>query len=93
MKITEPILLVKLSLNQKFPRRILYTRKTALGIGIMKLSIIIAILAIKLYLGYKRSEDRIAQIIKINKENAQIQYRYKDYSIETQREYKLEARI
>ena len=60
MKISESVLLIKLDLSEKFLRKILHTRKIALGIGIMKLSIIIAILAIKLYLGYKRSEDRIA---------------------------------
>ena len=70
IKIYEPVLLVKLGLSKKFLRRMLYARILALGVGIMKLSIIIAILAIKLYLDYIRSKDRIAQIIEINKENA-----------------------
>ena len=54
MKIYKLVLLVKLDLSKKFPRNILYTRKIALEVGIMKPSIIIAVLAIKLYLGYKR---------------------------------------
>ena len=53
-------LLVKLGLSEKFLRIMLYTRKIALDIGIMKLSTIIAILAIKLYLGHKRADNRIA---------------------------------
>ena len=61
--------MVKLGLSEKFLRKILYTRKIALGIELMKSSTIIAILIIKLYLWHKRLEDRIAQRIKINEEN------------------------
>ena len=60
MRISEPVILVKLELNKKFPRIILYTRKIALGIEIMKLSTIIVLLVIKLYLEHKRADDRIA---------------------------------
>ena len=34
-KIYEILLLTKLKLGEKFPRRILYTRRTALGVGII----------------------------------------------------------
>ena len=83
MKISKPVILVKLGLSEKFLRTMLYTRKIALGIGIIKILKIIAILTIKLYLGHKRLDNRIAKIIKINEENAKIQYECKDYPIET----------
>ena len=76
MKISEPVLLKKLGLSEKFPRKILYTRKSALRVGLLKPSTIITILILKLYLGYMRKDDRIAWIIKINEENTHIQYSY-----------------
>ena len=72
MKISKPVLLEKLGLSVKFLRKILYTRKTALGVGLMKPSKIIMILALKLYLGHMRNNNRIVNIIKINEENVQI---------------------
>ena len=45
MKICEPVLLKKLGLSDKFPREMLYARKLALGVGLMKPSIIVYILA------------------------------------------------
>lgn len=36
----------------------------------------IAILALKLYLGHKRNEDRISKIIEINEKNVAYQYGY-----------------
>ena len=93
MKIYEPVLLVKLGLSEKFPRRMLHARKLALDVEIIKPSTIIAILAIKFYLGHKRSKDRIAQIIEINEENAYLYYRYNEYPIITQRKFKLEIGI
>jgi len=50
-QIYEEPLLVKLGLSRKFPRDVLYSRKSALGIGIMKPSTIIDTLKAKLYLG------------------------------------------
>ena len=61
MRISELTLLKKLELSEKFPRNILYTKKSQLGVGIMKPSTIITVLALKLYLGYRRNEDEIAQ--------------------------------
>ena len=68
IKIYKPTLLRKLGLSIKFPRSILYTRKTAIGIGIMKPSIIIDTLALKLYRGHKRQKSRITILIKANEE-------------------------
>ena len=56
-KIYEPVLLQKMGLNIKFLRKIMYTCKTALGIGLIAPRIIVDTLALKLYLGYKRAES------------------------------------
>ena len=46
MKISEPVLLQKLKLSEKFPREVLYARKIALGVGLMKPSTILSVLAL-----------------------------------------------
>jgi len=75
-ELSESTLLKKLGLSENFPRKILYSRKSELGVGILKPSTIITILALKLYLGHKRNEDRISNIIIINKMNIGYQYGY-----------------
>jgi len=52
-RICEEPLLVKLGLSKKFPWAALYTRKSALGVGLMKPSTIIAMLKMKQYVGNK----------------------------------------
>ena len=52
MKIYEKTVLTKLRLSEKFPRAIFYSRKMSLGLGLLKLSIIIEILIVKLYTGH-----------------------------------------
>jgi len=69
MYISQSILLKKLGLSKKIPRKILYAQKSELGVGILKSTTIVAILALKLYLGYKRNKDRISNIIMINEMN------------------------
>ena len=54
MKVCKIIILKKLRFSKKFPRKVLYGCKTALGIGLIKLSMIIVALALKLYNGHKR---------------------------------------
>jgi len=67
-KIYEEPLLIKLGFSRNFPRRVLYSRKSALGIGIMKPSTIINILKVKLYLGNKRKEGVANEAIKLQEE-------------------------
>ena len=55
----------------------------------MKPSTIITVLALKLYLGHRRNEDKIAQQIGINKRNTSFQYGYKRNIMEIFREGKL----
>jgi len=69
MKISKSILLRKMDLSKKFPRKMLYARKSALGVELMKPLRMVAILSLKLYMGHVRAQDRIANIIKINEEN------------------------
>ena len=45
-KLSKPVLLRKLNLSVKFPREMLYARKSALGIGLMKPSTIVTALAL-----------------------------------------------
>ena len=47
------------------PKEILYTRKIALGIGLIKPSIAVETLALKLYVGNKRAKNRIAKLLSI----------------------------
>ena len=64
----EEPLLVKLSLSRNFPRKVLYSRKSALGIGIMMLSTIMNMLRAKLYLSNKQKEGIANEVIKLQEE-------------------------
>ena len=63
-----------MGLSVKFPRRVLYARKTALGVGLMALSTIMSVLALKLYLSHQRCKTRILKLININEENIRLHY-------------------
>ena len=67
-----------MKLSEKFPWSFLYLRQTALGIGLMKPRTIIAILALKLYVGHKRLDTKVSRMISVNE---QIQYMQSGYSI------------
>ena len=68
----EPLLL-KLGLSRKFPRDVLYSRKSALGVGIMKPSTIIDILKAKLYLGNARRKGVTYEAIKLQEEYLKVE--------------------
>ena len=61
-------MLIKLGLSRKFPRAVLYSRKSALSIGIMTPSIIINILKAKLYVGNIRKRGETSRAIVIHQE-------------------------
>jgi len=67
-RIYEEPLLVKLGLSRKFPRDVLYSRRSVLGIGIMKPSTIIVLLKAKLYLGNVRRKGVTYAAIKLQEE-------------------------
>jgi len=87
-KIYEPILLRKMNLSEKFPRHVLYSRKTALGVGLLAPSTIVDILSVKLYMGHQRMNSRVSKMIQINEDNVKASYGYSKSVMETKRKYK-----
>ena len=67
-QIYEEPLLMKLGLSRKFPRKILYSRKSALGVGIMTPLTIIAMLKAKLYLGNVRAKGVTNEAVQLHEE-------------------------
>ena len=88
-QIYEPVILQKLGLSENFLRAVLYSRKTALGVGLLAPRTIIDMLAMKLYLEYQRAKDRTSLLIQIIEVNVHVQYRYSKSIIETDRIVKL----
>ena len=60
-------------MSRKFPRDVLYSRRSALGVGIMKPSTIIAILKAKLYLGNVRRKGVTYAAIKLQEEYVKVE--------------------
>ena len=58
-KIYELVILKKLRLSENFPQRILYARKMALRVRLIALRIIMDILALRLYVGNERANNRV----------------------------------
>jgi len=83
-KIYEPVVLKKLGLSEKFPRSILYSRKTALGVGLMAPNTIMSILALKLYVGHNRIKSEISKMIRINEENSRLFYGYSGHVLDVE---------
>ena len=92
MKIYEPVILKKLGLGEKFPRLCLYSKRSSLGIGLMKPKIILAILALKLYIGHKRIRSNISRKISINEQMQFLQDRYNSHPISTPVDDKIEIK-
>ena len=86
----EKTILRKLGLSEKFLREVLHSRKTAMEIGLLKPSTIIAIVAMKLCIGYKRTNNRIENMIQINKEHAEWQYRFNNNILKVSSDNKFE---
>ena len=85
LEISERAILKKLGLSEKFPRAVLHSRKTALGVGLMKPTTIVNILTLKLCVGHKRFNDRIAKIIGLNEEEETCQNGYNEHVGKTPR--------
>ena len=64
----EEPLLSKFGLSKNFLRQVLYSRKSALGIGIMTPSTIIDMLKAKLYIGNIRKEGVAKEAIDLQEE-------------------------
>ena len=87
-KIYEPVILRKMGLSEKFPRSVLYLRKSALGVELMSPDTIVSSLALKLYAGHNRYKSELSKIIRINEENARLYYGYSSSVLNTKRELK-----
>jgi len=72
-RIYEAPLLQKLGLSKKFPRAVMYARKSALGLGIMAPSTILALLKLKLYIGNKRINGNAGEAINAQEEFLKIE--------------------
>ena len=55
-------------LGDKFPTKLLYVKKSALGVGLMEPATVIDYLAIKLCVGNKRSKGDLTRVINAHKE-------------------------
>ena len=75
----ELVMLRKMGFSVNFPRKIVHAQKSALGIGLMKPTTTMAILALKLCVGHKRKGSKIAEMTEINEENAHAQHGYEDH--------------
>jgi len=76
-RIYEELLLIKLGLSRKFPRDILHSRKSALGVGIMKPTTIIDMLKAKLFLGNVRRKGVTYVAIKLQEEYLKVRLEVK----------------
>ena len=85
-KIYELVILRKLRLSENFQRAMLYSRKTALEIGLLTPATIINILAMKLYLRHMRANYQISKVIQINEDNTRLQYGYSKSIVDIDRQ-------
>ena len=85
--IYESVILNKMGLSIKFPRKVLYARKSALGVGLMAPRTIMSILALKLYVSHQRGETRVSKMININEDNIQLHYGFKTSVIDSNFEW------
>ena len=72
-RIYEEPMLRKLGLSVKFPRTALYSRRSALGVGLMLPSTLIAMLKIKLYVGNIRKLGHATDSIKMQEDYQEIE--------------------
>ena len=87
-KIYEPVILRKLKLSEKFPRKVLYMRNSALGIGLLKPRTIVDLLSLKLYLGHHRAKTKESKMMQINEDNARWTYGYSKSVMQIDRQWK-----
>ena len=63
MKLSENVLIKKMGLSKKFPRKLLYARWNSIGVGIIQPNTAIAMNKIRLYLGNTRLNSNAGQMI------------------------------
>ena len=67
-RIYKAALLCKLQLSTRFPKELLYARKSWLGVELLAPKIVLAILKLKVYIGYKQIERKVTKFIKIHED-------------------------
>ena len=73
-KLYETTIAKKLRLGSNFPRAAMHSRKSAVGIGLVKPKTVIAILACKLHVGNVRAKTKIGKIIRMQEESLMIEH-------------------
>jgi len=73
-KLHETTLAKKLRLGSNFLRAAMHSRKSAVGIGLMKPKTVIAILACKLCVGNVRAKTKIGKIVRMQEESLMIEH-------------------
>jgi len=81
-KVYEATMTKKLNLSMTFPRKLLYTHRTAIGIGLLQPHTIVAIAILKQYIGNLRTMRNIRKIIVANKELIAVKASYSGRYIE-----------
>ena len=84
----EPVTLRKMGLSKKFPRLVLYSRRIALGIGLMVPNTIISSLGLKSHVSCNRCESKFSKVIRMNEENARCYYGCLDNVLKVERKHK-----
>ena len=62
------MILAKIGLSTKSYYTIIYARKMALGLGLIKPSMAVEMQMLKQYIGYKQMKSRLSKVIQINDE-------------------------
>ena len=83
MKTCEPAVLKKLGFRENFSRLCLHSRRSALGIELMKSKTILVTLALKFYDGYKRLRTKVSKKRATNEQLQLLQEEHKSHPIET----------
>ena len=71
------VILNKMGLSEKLLRKVLYTRKSVLGVRLMLPIIIMSMLTLESHARHNRSNTEVTKIIKIHEENAQLYHGFK----------------
>ena len=71
----EILLVCKLNLGSIFPRKLLHSRVTSIGVGMMAPRIAIAVLTIKLYMSRQRMESENEKLMQMTENNQIIESR------------------
>ena len=69
IKTCKPVILKKIGLGEKFPRKCSCSRRTALGVGLMNSNTTLAILALKSCLGHEHLNTKVGRMIKMNEQS------------------------